>query len=276
MTGRRLGELHVPPAELANLRDLGGIAVADGTLRHGLLWRSDDVSFIPAGQADALVARGLTDVIDLRSAHELRATGRGILQTRAVAHHHLPLTDQLALPEALAAALLRGATAAEVGRWYADMAETRSAGIVRAIEVIAAAQGATLFHCSAGKDRTGVFAAAVLAVLGADPEDIVADYARTGANLDRVRARLKPLVAALLGSSPEPRAEPSGSARDRPTLGAHPKSMRAMLSEVEARGGMLAMLGDAGLTERHVRRLREKLVTKEAGRSRWILTAYNR
>lgn len=258
--------IDLPLTRLANLRDLGGIPVRRGVIRSGLLWRSDDISFTTSEQIEELIAGGLTTVIDLRSPQEASFTGRGPLQATAVEYHHLPLTDQLALPEALAAAMLRGATAEEVGRWYADMAFERSVEISRALTIFAEARGATLFHCSAGKDRTGVLAAAVLTVLGADRAAIVADYARTDDTLGATRARLRPVVAGLLhrggetaATAPEPRPE-TAPEQSRPTLGAQPESMAAMLSELDARGGLLAALDAAGLAGRVTRRLHDRLV----------------
>lgn len=270
MPAERTAPRTIPPSPLSNFRDLGGVVTIDGVVRSDVLWRSDDASFVPAAQADELIQRGLTTLIDLRSGQERAATGRGVFGTHSTDYHHIPLTDHMALPEALAAAMLRGATTDEVGRWYADIVEHKSQEIVRALEIIASAEGATLFYCSAGKDRTGVLAAVLLAALGAGADDIVADYARTELHLDRTRARLRPLVTMLIGRPPA--GSPSSGAdetaagdderRSRPTLGARPESMRAMLEELESRGGVLEPLFDAGLTDETRSRLRTRSIIR--------------
>lgn len=242
-------------SRLENFRELAGLAVAGGTIRSGAVWRSDDVSFIPYAQAEELVGDGLSTVIDLRSPQEASFTGRGPLASMDVDHHTLPLTDEMALPEVLARARLRGATPTEVGEWYADVAVERAPAIARGLGIIADAPGAVLFHCSAGKDRTGIFAAALLSALGAVDDTIMADYGRTAAVLPAVRARLAPIVQAILGTTPRP-TDPRGA-----SLGADPENMRAMLDTLRERSGGLAELMSAhGLTGTAIERLRERVL----------------
>ena len=57
----------IPLSEPANLRDMGGIPIAEGTLRERFVIRTDDVSIVPETYAAQLVADGLTTIIDLRS-----------------------------------------------------------------------------------------------------------------------------------------------------------------------------------------------------------------
>ena len=47
-----------------------------------------------------------------------------------------------------------------------------------------------MFHCTAGKDRTGVLSAVVLSLLGVDEPTVVADYALSGSAMLRLRAKL--------------------------------------------------------------------------------------
>jgi protein-tyrosine phosphatase len=69
----------------------------------------------------------------------------------------------------------------------------RDAGsqIVAALDVLAAPDALpAVFHCTAGKDRTGVLSAVVLSLLGVDEETVVADYALSGEAMLRLRAKL--------------------------------------------------------------------------------------
>ncbi|WP_102158435.1 tyrosine-protein phosphatase [Zhihengliuella halotolerans] len=247
---------------LVNLRDLGGTPVAGGTIRPRMLWRADDVAYSPAAELDALAAEGVRTVIDLRSDDELASTGGDALRARlatdhGLTHRHVPFTQEVADPAALARLLRATATIDGVGAWYASLLRQQSAAIIGALDVIAEPGGA-LFHCAAGKDRTGVLAAAVLAVLGAEADVIVGDYAATGANQPAIMARLgahrHPATTATDGG----RAELPGP--EHPMLGAHAAAMEAMLADVAHDGGILAVLARAGLSDGTCERLHAKLV----------------
>jgi hypothetical protein len=229
---------------LVNLRDLGGIAVTGGHVRPGRLWRSDDVSTVTHEQADRLVHAGLTTVIDLRSPVEASVTGRGPLGTLDVQYHHLPLTDDLAAP---GATLTASSTAVDVGEWYALLVLSKAPTLVRALAIIAESAGATVFHCAAGKDRTGILAASVLTVLGATPAAVIDDYHKTDAAMPAVMARLLVVFEPLFRQSAIVTAgsAPTGGA----LLGADVLSMSTMLEVLEqSHGGLVAILAGAGLT----------------------------
>jgi protein-tyrosine phosphatase len=91
----------------------------------------------------------------------------------------LSFFDMAADPEALAATFAEVTTAEAMGRWYATMAVDAAATIVAGLDAVAAARGAVLFHCSAGKDRTGLGAALILTALGVSRAEIIADYVAT-------------------------------------------------------------------------------------------------
>ena len=251
-----------PPSRLANLRDLGGIAVEGGRIRPGLVLRADDVATTTAEQVAELVEAGLSTIIDLRSAEEARRTGRGPAAGYPVDYVPLPLTDALGAPtdQKLLASVR---TPEHVGRWYAKIFTGQKENLVRGLTAVADAEGTVLFHCAAGKDRTGLFAAALLSVLGADPEAIAEDYARTQQRLPEVYRRMG--LKDLTGGTRIP--------ADHPVLAAHPAAMRAMLATLAegagdaggaagtpGHGGVLAVLRAGGLTSDVAGRLRGKLV----------------
>src|SRR4051812_25921462 len=141
-----------------NFRDLGGYETADGRLvRWRRLFRSD--SLVPVTAEDAELPTGelgLLAVIDLRTAKEVEREGRGALADVALHYHHVPLVDDVdddpdrpwdrSLQEA-----------------YAHMLGKRAARLSAALSAIAAevSEHPTVFHCVAGKDRTGIVAALV-------------------------------------------------------------------------------------------------------------------
>lgn len=154
-----------------NFRDLGGWRTADGRrVRSGRLFRSDALHRVTPGDLARL--RGELDVrtlIDLRSSHEVAKEGRGPLCEGPVAYHHLPFFDT---PERDPARQLPEGGLAAI---YLAMLRFARAPISRALETLAASPGAAVFHCAAGKDRTGVLSAVVLGSLGVLDEDIVED-----------------------------------------------------------------------------------------------------
>lgn len=250
----------------ANLRDLGGIPVAGGKLRPGLAIRADDLATITEAAAAALVRDGLSAVIDLRSELELGITGRGPLEGYPVAHHHLPLIANVGSTMPKEVSLLDHA---HMGAMYTQMVANAAPQLVSALEIIAAAPGATAFHCAAGRDRTGVLAAMLLLVLGANDDEIVFDYARTGANMPAIMQRTRPVMQAMFAAldisfDPESSAVGGTDSDDRESMGGlldegMDVSMRMLLDALrEQHGDPLAPLRAAGLSDATVRRLRER------------------
>ncbi len=256
------------PAPLANLRDLGGIEVAGGRIRPGLVLRADDVAITTPEQVTELVSQGLSTIIDLRSADEAARTGRGPAAQHPLQYLPLPLSEAMAVPASvqagpgpgnptgispeLAARLLASIRSPEdVGRWYARVFMDRKQALVAGLQAVAEAPGTVLFHCAAGKDRTGVFAAALLTVLGAGPSVVAGDYARTQERLPAVYRRLglQETLAAAEGISP-----------DHPVLAAHPAAMDAMFAALDQAGGAAEVLRAGGLEPGLAQRLRQRLV----------------
>lgn len=240
---------------LANLRDLGGLPVAAGRVRVGALWRSDDLTVAPEHELTDLRDCGVRTALDLRSRAEHDRTSELSHSLGGFDHHRLALVDFDGDPMALAARTAEVTSPARLGEWYAGLAESATAALVRGLGLVAASAGATVFFCSAGKDRTGVFAAAVLSVLGADDEVIVEDYALTDQRLGGVFDRLGRAHG----------VDPAGMRDlidpDSPLLRAPAEAMATMLHLLHRRhGGLQALLGRAGLSPATVLRLRERLV----------------
>lgn len=243
-------ELSAP----VNLRDLGGIPIAGGILATGLALRADDLSVITDNDARALADKGLAAVIDLRTHDEAALTGRGPLAECAVAYHHLPLMESISagMPDGDTPVIEHVA----VGEMYAGMVEKAAPQLATALAIVALAPGATAFHCAAGRDRTGVLAALLLLALGADDEDIVADYARTQANMPAILHRMKPTMGALMA-----RLGFDLDAMSAVTISEEPMdvSMHTMLVRLRERhGDALAPLRAAGLDAGIIGRLRER------------------
>jgi protein-tyrosine phosphatase len=172
-----------------NFRDLGGYRTRDG---HQIGWRrlfrADGLNRLSDSDRLLLLELGLATVIDLRTVDEAEQRGRFPVDAVPVRYVDLPLTDVLPSPEELP----DWGEASYVASRYGRMVDEGGPVLTRAIEVLAAAGSLpAVVHCSAGKDRTGVLSALVLAFLDVPDETIVEDYALSAAAMDRLLERLK-------------------------------------------------------------------------------------
>jgi protein-tyrosine phosphatase len=265
-----------------NVRDLGGLPTADGGVtRPGRVLRADNLQGLTPADVERLVTGlGLRHVIDLRSDPEVTLEGPGPLtRVPEVTVHHLSLfteggvfTDveadrpppsaEPAPAPALAVdidAVLpwqgRRETGPEsersIGHYLAYLAD-RPDSIVAALRVMAVADGVSIVHCAAGKDRTGVVCALALEVAGATREAVVADYVATGDRLERVldRLRASTTYAADLDSRPADSHLPYAS------------TMEKFLATIDERhGGPLGWLTQHGWTDADTAALRARLTS---------------
>jgi protein-tyrosine phosphatase len=232
-----------------NFRDLGGYPTArGGVLAWRRVYRSDGLHLLtPSDVARVRDELGITDLIDLRSSGELAADGRGPLEREPLAFHHVPLFDGDA-GQAKASAEVSQMTLADR---YLGLAEIAKSAIARTVEIIAGASGAAVYHCAAGKDRTGVISAILLSALGVRDEVIVADYALTQQNLDAIVARLHESEGykAMFAELPPD------------TLHAEPETMVALLAGLQERyGGAVAYLEGAGVSAEALAELERKTI----------------
>ena len=201
-----------------NARDLGGLPLEDGgtTVAHRLI-RSDNLQDLSPADVDLLGnTYGVRSVADLRTEVEIESEGPAPLNsTPGVVVHQLSLfpsaghnTDVAALDEPDEAEPSSGPTAADPNapvvlpwqgmEWdrqgaagvYLSYLEFRADSVIQALRAIAHDDGATIVHCAAGKDRTGVVIALALSEVGVTREAIVADYAASAEHIEAVMARL--------------------------------------------------------------------------------------
>jgi protein-tyrosine phosphatase len=199
-----------------NTRDLGGLPTIDGGRTvSGRILRSDNLQTLSDDDVARLVDEiGLREVIDLRTTAEILLEGRGPLRdVPGVEHRHFSLlperghhTDVFAVEEEepvpdlgegwTESLLPRQVAAHDRGeppavRSYLGYLGQRADNVVAALRALASAdEGASVVHCAAGKDRTGVVCALALAVAGVPHEEIVADYAMTADVIDALVAKL--------------------------------------------------------------------------------------
>ena len=148
-----------------NTRELGGFRTADGGItKNNVYWRSDVPEAPTDEDIERLLSADITTVIDMRTEAERQRTPNTLADMAEFEYHHFPITEGSGVPESLEA----------VPRSYMTIAT--AANMPKVMKVLAEAENRVLFHCTAGKDRTGVVSAIILMTCGADREAIVRDY----------------------------------------------------------------------------------------------------
>jgi protein-tyrosine phosphatase len=215
---------------LHNVRDLGGHPTPLGRTRFGAVVRSEGLTLISEAGRAALSSFGVKTIIDLRSPAEAELEVHPFRDLPG--YHSVPLLDDDAM------GVVAGfPQAADVYSYMVDQRGEQLASILRAM-----AAGATpqLVHCKAGKDRTGVVIALLLANAEVARDSIVADYVLS----DSMLRPLYDIWARQRGIDPDSLAEPM---RRYPST---PEAMRAMFEHLDARyGGLRPYLLSIGLTE---------------------------
>lgn len=239
---------HIECDGVFNVRDLGGYETIDGRrVRWGQVFRADGLhraASTPGGPIDAL---GWRTVLDLRTLAEVEL---GAFRHDGVEVVHLPVLRQTwegrgFEPDAEPVAFL-------VAR-YLEMLEEGAAAIAGAVEILASRDRLpAVFHCSAGKDRTGVLAALLLTTLGVDEADVAADYHLSASAMEALMAwftATQPDLVDLMAQQP------------RQFLACPPEAMLETLEHVRNRHGSAAgYLVDAGVSRSTISELRTLLL----------------
>ena len=233
-----------------NFRDLGGHPIGSGgTTTSGRVYRADGLHRSPPEQRHRLHDLGVRTVVDLRTEAEIEREGR--FEADGIEWSHAPifqaLTDFLDVADADGSVDL-------LCHHFEHMATSNTEAMAGALGLIAEAseQGPTVFHCTAGKDRTGVLAALILSGLGVPDEVVAADFARSAPGI----TKMVDWYRRTSGASPvEKMAEMGVDPALAPVvMGAEASTMTTFLSRLrEANGGIatyLTVLGAADAVDR--------------------------
>ncbi|MDE2006103.1 MAG: tyrosine-protein phosphatase [Rhodospirillales bacterium] len=173
----------VPLDGVSNFRDLGGWRATGSRVRFGRVFRSASLADMTAADAGRIAALGIRAVCDLRGRREAAAAPFPAALLPGIALHALPIepTVGASLRDILATRAATGRDATELMiAAYEAYAEEWSHRYRAIFDLLAdPVGGAVLFHCSAGKDRTGFGAALILTALGVSEADVMEDYLAT-------------------------------------------------------------------------------------------------
>jgi protein-tyrosine phosphatase len=249
---------HVPTTGIYNVRDLGGYRAHDGRpVRWGRVYRGGSVHSASAEDVEALRERGVRVICDLRSGPERVAAPNEWAARYGVEIWAYP--DEATVGDSRR--LLEGAlvsadrTRALMARTYEHIPFEQAPSYAATFGRIAAGRLPLMFHCAAGKDRSGVAAALLLAALGVGREDVIADYLLS----QRVRDRIEDAFLA------DPRHRRALEDTDRawaPLMESDPAYITAMFRSVESRRGSVAAYFemDLGIAAEGLAALREELL----------------
>ncbi|MFJ7211416.1 tyrosine-protein phosphatase [Amycolatopsis sp. NPDC098790] len=244
-----------------NTRDLGGLPTRSGrTTRHGAFFRAADLRFVTgAGWAQARES-GVRTVIDLRNADEIRPTAdsptalagsaqfaaAGPTTPAGIDRIEVPLDDidDLEFWRYVNRGRLNGTPL-----YYRVFLERKAERCAAVVEAIArSAPGGVLFHCGAGRDRTGLVALLLLALADVEPDVIAADY-------DLSAEAVKPLFAAMGAEDQGPAIAALLAERGTTTAAA----IRDTLDGFDAERYLL----DAGVGRGDLAAIRHRLVNRD-------------
>lgn len=240
-----------------NTRDLGGLPlIAGGFTRKGAFVRSDNLASLTPFGRRAMIDYGIATVIDLRAESEVRGTPGSpfsdfqstvpLASAQMDPDGNVPEYVNLPLVDDEIAFVLNEAPS--MPDRYRVMIDRRHRALGRIFNALAQAEGPVLFHCFAGKDRTGLVAAMLLSLAGVEREAIGDDYAETDVQLS---ARYAEWLA---------KATPDRLQGMRDELRCPPEWMlRTLDYVVQTWGGVDSYLEAAGVAPENIDRLTTKL-----------------
>jgi protein-tyrosine phosphatase len=231
----------------ANTRHLGGFVSANGQITSDMsLVRSDNLTKLSTQGQEAVIADGVTTIIDLRFAEEIAKNPNPLATAARMNYRHCPMMST-ADPAALDA--VRAATTTQAAYWATLLGFGHNIAVI--ITAIAeAGAGRVVLHCSAGKDRTGLAIALALRLVGVSKDDIASDYALTDVYL---QANYEEELAAI--------TDPVARAAQREDLQTRPEYILDTLAALEAAYGSVEQyLMANGMTQATIERLRQRLL----------------
>lgn len=248
---------------LYNARDLGGFPTGDGkTTRFGVFVRSEAPVEIGPEDTAYLLNYGVTASMDLRSTGEARARPSDLAAV-------MPYYSRPLFHEAAVAGGPRPKPPIHKG-WgeqYISMAEESRDWAREVLEIAADHQGALLYHCTTGKDRTGLLTCYLLSVAGVGRADIAADYCVSELFLEPVYEKMR---SGAMNLGPGPGGPEGKAGKDSPPAGpmmddsffhTPASAMLTLIDYLTGKyGGVTEYLAEIGVPAETMEKIRNKLV----------------
>ena len=176
-----LSQRHIPLNGASNFRDLGGYAGHDGRpVQWRKIFRSDHLASLNEQDLAQLKSLDIARTFDFRGVQE---SENQFYAWPGIQRHSLsiePTVVQRLQAQHLTGRPLTAADALEAMQTtYRHFVKSDSHRFAELFEHLLTSSDPILFHCTAGKDRTGLAAALILSALGVSEEDIWRDYLLT-------------------------------------------------------------------------------------------------
>lgn len=219
-----------PLEGVANFRDLGGYPCHGGVTRYGVFFRSAHLNAATAKDAQILSEAGISTIVDLRYPDESMTFPDREIPGSAVIN--CSIMGEIAADKIAVNNSVRDTRT--MIRMYRQILEFGKLGLASALRCLLNAQDAAVFHCAAGKDRTGIIAMFLLGIAGVSREDIIADYEVSHTYIHDFTKDIS---------------------------GSHYSNMEKILKELDDRyGGLVPYLYALGISEEEIVGLRGKIV----------------
>lgn len=243
---------------LYNARDLGGFPTADGrTTRFGVFIRSEAPVGLPEEDLIYLRDYGVTASMDFRSTGEIQARPSDL--AAVMPYYHRPLFNEAAM----GGAAPHPPKHIGWGEQYISMAEESREWAKDVLAIAADNPGALLYHCTTGKDRTGLMTCYLLSIAGVGRADIAADYCVSQVFLEPVYEKMRS-GKMRLGPPPgegKPGDMPPTPKMDESFFQTPASAMLTLLNYLDGTyGGVVAYLRAIGVEETVLETLRKKLI----------------
>jgi protein-tyrosine phosphatase len=249
-------ERLLPNEGSLNFRELGGIPVAGGEVRRGVLFRSDHLNELTDADRTRIAALGLRRVYDFRIPMEQERQPSRLPEGIPVSHLAMGDLDTAEAMINKIPSMLMGKEPMAPATWwdenYVDMLSRSKDMFVALAKGLAASDGVpALYHCTGGKDRTGMASLIVLDLLGATQDAIVDDFLAT--NVFRTPRRLPHWA---------PHLEQAGLelSSAMPILGVTRSGITTAHGELQRLGGARQYLLDGGMRADELVQLQRNLV----------------
>ncbi|MCF2489370.1 tyrosine-protein phosphatase [Dyadobacter sp. CY347] len=176
-----LSRRYIPFNKTLNFRDIGGIKTEDGrTVRLGKIYRSGNLAELENSEFGKLHALHIASVYDLRTDHEIK--GKEDRLPAGVRYFHTPtVEDKDGEIAQLKTKVINGEISEKQAfdktvQFYEDAVSVNVDALRNIMHDILESDSTIVYHCSAGKDRTGIISALILSILKVDRKTIVNEY----------------------------------------------------------------------------------------------------
>ncbi|MBG9981052.1 tyrosine-protein phosphatase [Facklamia lactis] len=187
---KELNFVRLPLQTVENCRDLGGYPTYKGKqTRWHIFLRSSSLDRISSEDLVLLLEYGVSTILDFRDENEI--------STSFSLNHH-PKIDYYSIryqEEGIQDIAKTSERASELtlGAFYLQLLEQKES-ILKMFKVLLNAEGAVIFNCTAGKDRTGVFAMLLLGLAGVSRKDILTNYQVSFTNLESLQRNIEKVM----------------------------------------------------------------------------------